>query len=108
VNNGGDAYVDGTGGANIIFNGGGSPVSSAPMTIGSFESTMNALDTQLTALASNSTVNTSDPNNFQFNGPGGSTDILSISASSLGMARGISFTRNGASTILVNVTGGAA
>jgi choice-of-anchor A domain-containing protein len=42
ANNGGDAYVGGTGGSNITFNGGGSPVSSVPMTIGSFESTMNA------------------------------------------------------------------
>jgi hypothetical protein len=105
VNNGGDAYVGGTGGSNITFNGGGSPVSSVPMTIGSFESTMNALDAQLTVLTPNSTVNTTDPNNFQFNGSGGSTDIFSISASSL-EAHGISFTPNGATSIIVKVTDG--
>lgn len=76
------------------------------MTIGSFESTMNALDAQLTALTPNSTVKTTDPNNFQFNGSGGSTDIFSISASSLESAHGISFTPNGATSIIVNVTGG--
>jgi hypothetical protein len=39
VNNGGDAYVGGIGGGNTTFNGGGSPVSSVPTTIGGFEST---------------------------------------------------------------------
>jgi hypothetical protein len=71
VNNGRDAHVGGTGGSNITFNGGGLPALSVPMTIGSFESTMNALDAQLTALTPNSTVKTIDPNNFQFNGSGG-------------------------------------
>jgi choice-of-anchor A domain-containing protein len=89
-----------------LFNGGGSPVSSVPMTIGSFESTMNALDAQLTVLTPNSTVNTTNPNNFQFNGSGGSTDIFSISATSLESAHGISITPNGATSIIVNVTGG--
>jgi len=108
LNNGGSAYIGGSNAGKINYNGGGGLVNSVPETMSAIQGTMNTLGVQLSALTANSTINSSDPNNVNFTGSGSTTAIFTVSASTLETFRGLNLITNGATSIIINVTGGGA
>jgi choice-of-anchor A domain-containing protein len=113
INNGGDAYVGGTEGAHINFNGGGSYIGAPGETIADFEAPLDALSTQLSQLAATAslTLSGSGPyNNVPFNAVAGADGIavLDITAAQLDELSSFSINLDGASTLVINVSGGSA
>ena len=108
VNDGGNVNVQGGNSGHFSFNG-GHLVSTPAFTIADFATPLTNLAMQLAALAANSTVNGSDPNNFTFNAAPNAQGlaIFSLTAASLATARNIDFNLNGATTAVVDVTGGS-
>ena len=105
LDNSGTAYVGGSGGANINYNGGHAVTTSPPETMSAIQSTMDALETQLAGSTANSTVNSSDANNVMFNASG-STAVFTVTAAQLESWHGLSLNANSATSIIINVTGG--
>jgi choice-of-anchor A domain-containing protein len=112
VNNGGNAYVAHDTGS-LIFNGGGGHgagglVSQPSESISQLETTLNALNTQLSGLTANSTINASDNNNVDFIASPNASNVavFSVSASALDSYAGITLTgATSADTIIIDVTG---
>ncbi len=109
MNSGGSAYIGGSvnSGAHFNFNGGGSRVATTPtQSIADFKTAAFSLESQLANLSTSGTVNASDFNNVTLTGGGGSTAVFSISASALQTWHGMSLNLNGATSVIINVTGG--
>jgi choice-of-anchor A domain-containing protein len=105
INNGGSVYYGSLGsGKTINYNGGGSHVTSVPLTMSTIQSAAMSLETQLAALTTNSTVNASDANNVTFNASG-TTAVFSISASALKTWHGLTLNIGSATSVIINVTG---
>jgi choice-of-anchor A domain-containing protein len=107
VNNGGSVNVQGANNGKFSFNGGGSEVNTPPFAITDFTAPLTATATQLFALAPNSSISSSDPNNFTFNAtPDASgTAVFSLSTALLSTARNLNFNIGSATTIIIDVTG---
>ena len=108
VNNGGRVnWVNGDAGT-FNLNGGTIGRNTPAFTMSDFTTPLHVLAAGLAALAANSTVNGSDPNNFAFNEtPDGSgTAVFGLTTAQLSAARNIAF-NGAAATIIVNVTGTA-
>ncbi|MFC0386413.1 collagen-binding domain-containing protein [Muricoccus vinaceus] len=108
VNNGGGVVVGGTNNGTFNLNGGGTLQTGLrnfdPAQVGA---TLGALSGQLTALQANSQVDAADPNNAAFNAAPDSSGraVFTLSTTALESYRNINFNLNGASTVIVNVSG---
>lgn len=104
VNNGGSVNYQTSNAGRFNLNGGGTVVKQSPaFTMSEFTAPLNALQSQLSRLSTNSTVNGTDPNNFTFNETG-ATAVFSLTTMQLQTAANIVFSGN-ASTIIINVSG---
>ena len=111
VNNGGNVnYVNSNSGS-YNFNGGGALKQNNPnFSMNAFTAPLNALMTGLTGLTANSTVNSSDPNNFTFNVSANNQGVavFDVTAATLATAANLAFSNAAsASSIIINVTGAA-
>ena len=109
LGNGGSAYVAGTKGEHINFNGGGNYLTTAPPnTINDFETAMNGFSTSLSQLAATSTLPTTGNNEVLLAHPNSKgVAIFDITAAQLDAIPSYSINRNGAKTVLFNVSGSA-
>jgi len=106
VDDGGDAYVGGSGGATVTYNGGGSLQTTVPESEANIQSTVSGFSGQLAALTANSSYDFNDPNNATLTAsPVGGVAVFSLSATALATARTLYLAANGATTIIINVTG---
>ena len=105
LNNSGTAYVGGSGGGLIDYNGGQAVTTPPPETISDIQSTMDTAETQLASFTANSTFNATDTNNVVFTASG-STAIFTVTAAQLESWHGLSLNDNGATSVIINVTGG--
>jgi choice-of-anchor A domain-containing protein len=107
INNSGDAYVGGTKGATISFNGGHYLTSAPGATIADFEAPLDALSTQLSQLAATASVNFSNLNDVLFDAVAAADGIAVFDVTAAELAEMASFTVNldGASTVVINVLG---
>jgi len=105
VNNGGSVNFQSSNAGNFNLNGGGgSVVKETPaFTMADFTTPLNALQSQLGQLTTNSTINSTDPNKFTFN-EAAETSVFSLTTTQLQAAANIEFSGN-ASTIIINVSG---
>jgi choice-of-anchor A domain-containing protein len=105
INNSGNAYVAGSH-QTINFNGGGFSYTAPPNTIADFQTSLNALSTQLSQLAATSTTPVGT-NNVPFQAVAGANGVavFTISASQLSAFASYSMNFGSATTIIVNVTG---
>lgn len=104
VDNGGSVNYQVSNAGHFNLNGGGSVVQTPSFTMAEFKTPLDVLAKQLSELASNSSVNASDPNNFTFAESGSGVAVFDLTASELSLARNIDFTGD-AQTIIINVTG---
>jgi choice-of-anchor A domain-containing protein len=107
VNNGGSVNYVNSNAGNFNFNGGGSVAQDNPsFSMSDFTTPLNALEKQLGALSSNSTVNASDPNNFTFNlSPVNNVAVFNVTVEELSTARNFVFSNlSSKDTIIINVT----
>lgn len=104
VNNNGNVNVVGVNNGHFNYNG-GKAVSTPVFAISDFSTPLNALQSQLSRLATTkgTSINT-DPNSFTFVESGTGTDVFNITASELENSRNLGFSGS-ASTIIINVTG---
>jgi choice-of-anchor A domain-containing protein len=108
LNSGGSAYVAGTKGAGINFNGGGKYISAPPDTIANFETPLNALSTSLSGLAATGTLPTAGNNEVIKAVPGANgIAVIDATAAQLAAIPSYSINLNGASTLVINVSGGS-
>jgi choice-of-anchor A domain-containing protein len=106
IDNGGSAYVGGSEGAQINFNGGGGYIGAPPESIAGFETTLDALSTSLSGLAANSALPPTGNNEVITATPGGNgIAVFNITASQLSQIPSYSIDLNGASTVIFNVSG---
>ena len=109
IDNGGSVNYIVSNAATYNFNNGGSLVYQSPdFAMSDFTTPLNALVSQLSSLSDNSTINTSDPNNYIFvvTPDASGTAVFSISTTTLQSANNISFADvTSAKTIIVNVSG---
>jgi choice-of-anchor A domain-containing protein/uncharacterized repeat protein (TIGR01451 family) len=106
IDDGGNAYVGGTKGAGINFNGGGSYTSAPPNTIADFESSLNALALALSALSPTSTLPTTGNNEVIKATPGANgIAVFDITSAQLAAIPSFTINLNGASTVVFNVSG---
>ncbi len=105
IDNGGNAYVGGTKGATISFNG-GSYVAAPGATIADFETPLDNLSTELSQLTATGTV-PSPTNNEVIKAVPGSDGIavIDLTAAQLDEIPSYSIDLNGASTLIINVSG---
>ncbi len=105
INNGGGAYVGGSH-QTINFNGGGSFYSAPPSTISDFQTSLNALSTQLSQLTATSTLPTAG-NNEQITATPGANGIavFNITAAQLSQIPSYVMNLNGSSSVIFNVSG---
>jgi choice-of-anchor A domain-containing protein len=104
MNSGGSVNYQTSNAGRFNLNGGGSIVQQSPaFAMADFSTPLNALQSQLSQLKANSTVNAKDPNNFTFNETG-STAVFDLTTAQLQSAANIEFTGN-AGTIIINVSG---
>ncbi len=107
INNSGSAYVGGSH-QTVNFNGsgGGFSYTAPPNTIADFQSSLNALSTQLSQLAATSTTPVGT-NNVPFQAVAGANGVavFTISAAQLSAFASYSMNFGSATTIIVNVTG---
>lgn len=105
VNNGGNVNYQNSNAGHFNLNGGGQVLHQSPaFAMSDFTTPLNALQTQLGGLASNSSWNGSDPNNFTFTESTSGTAVFNLTAAQLQNARNIKFTGT-ADTVIVNVSG---
>jgi choice-of-anchor A domain-containing protein len=108
IDNSGNAYVGGTKGATISFNG-GAYIGAPPNTISDFETAMNGLSSSLSTLTPTSSVGTLTPpvNNLVINAvPNGSgIAVIDLTAAQLAEISSFSINLNGASSLIINVSG---
>jgi choice-of-anchor A domain-containing protein len=105
INNGGSAYVGGTY-QTINFNGGGGFYTAPPSTIADFETSLNALSTQLAGLTATSILPTAQ-NNEQITATPGANGIavFNITAAQLSQIPSYVMNLNGSSSVIINVSG---
>jgi choice-of-anchor A domain-containing protein len=105
INNGGGAYVGGTH-QTINFNGGGSFYSAPPSTIADFQTSLNALSTQLAGLTATGTLPTAG-NNEQITATPGANGVavFNITAAQLSQIPSYIMNLNGSSSVIFNVSG---
>ncbi len=109
INDGGNAYVGGSRGAQVNFNGGGGYVAAPGEGIADFEAPLNALSASLSQLAATGTLPKAD-NNEVINAIAGASGIavFDLTAAQLAAIPSFSINLNGASTVLFNVDGSSA
>lgn len=110
VNNGGSVNYVTSNSGHFNLNGGGTIAQGNPsFSITDFTTPLNALATQLAGLNANSTVNSSDLNNFTFNATPNAQGvaIFSLAETLLASANNILFNPSTATTIFIDVTGPA-
>jgi len=106
INNGGSAYVHGSHGATINFNGGGGYLGSVPNTLNDLVTAMNGFSTSLGGLAANSTLPTAGNNEVIVAHPNtNGVAIFDVTTAQLAAIPSYSINLNGAKTVLFNVTG---
>jgi choice-of-anchor A domain-containing protein len=105
INNGGSAYVGGSH-QTINFNGGGGFYTAPPSTIADFQTSLNALSTQLAGLTATSTLPTAQ-NNEQITATPGANGIavFNITAAQLSQIPSYVMNLNGSSSVIINVSG---
>ena len=104
IDNGGSVNYVGSNAATYNFNGDGTLKYKSPdFAISDFTKPLDNLQSQLSKLAINSTVNDKDPNAFTFVETG-TTAVFGLTTADLQLARTIKFSGD-ASTIIINVTG---
>lgn len=108
VNNGGSVNYQVGNAAHFNMNGGGTISQTPTFVMSDFSTPLNALSTQLSGMAANSTISSNDPNNFTFNVNGGTngTAVFDLSSALLSSAANINFSGS-ANTIIINVSGAA-
>lgn len=111
VDHGGSVNYVTSNGGHFNLNGGGAIAKGDPsFGISDFTTPLNALSTQLAGLTANSSVNSSDPNNFTFNATPNAQGvaIFSLAETVLASAANIQFNLpSAATTIFIDVTGPA-
>ncbi len=109
IDDGGEAYVGGSKGARVNFNGGGGYVAAPGDGIADFESPLDALSTSLSQLAATGTLPASG-NNEVINAIAGAGGIavFDLTAAQLAAIPSFSVNLNGASTVVFNVDGSSA
>ncbi len=109
MNNGGKAYVAGTKGAQINFNGGGSYIGAPAATIASFQTPLNALSLSLSQLAATGGLPVTG-NNEVITAVAGANGIavINMTAAQLAAIPSFMINLNGASTLVMNVSGSSA
>lgn len=106
INNGGSAYVGGSHGAKVNFNGGGGYISAPPVTLSSIETTLNTLSSSLSSLAANSSLPAPNNNEVISAKPNASgLAVFNVTAADLAAIPSYNFSLNGAKTVIVNVSG---
>ena len=109
VNNGGSVNYQAGNAAHFNLNGSGGTIAQTPVfAMSDFTTPLNALASQLFGMASNSSVNANDPNNFTFNvnAAANGTAVFNLTTAQLSGAATINFAGT-ANTIIVNVSGAA-
>ena len=107
IDNGGNAYVGGTRGATISFNGGLYTTAAPPDTIANFETPLNALSQSLMLLAPTASLPTLG-NNTVFSAVPGANGIAVFDITGAQLATqnlGFSINLNGATSVVFNVSG---
>ncbi|HUB49295.1 MAG TPA: choice-of-anchor A family protein [Acetobacteraceae bacterium] len=109
IDDGGSAYVGGSKGAGINFNGGGKYIGAPSASIGSFSSTLDSLSQSLSQLSATGTLPTTG-NNEVITAHAGANGIAVIDLTAAQLAAIPSFTinMNGASSLIFNVSGTSA
>ena len=109
INNGGRAYVGGSKGAQVNFNGGGGYIGAPGDGIADFEAQLDALSTSLSQLAATGALPTTG-NNEVINAIAGASGIavFDLTAAQLSAIPSFSVNLNGASTVVFNVDGSSA
>jgi len=108
-NNGNVNYVTSNSGS-FNLNGGALKQNNPSFSMSAFTAPLNALMTNLAGLTANSTINSSDPNNFTFNVDANSQGVavFDVTAATLGTAANLVFNNaSSASSIIINVAGAA-
>jgi len=108
MDNGGSAYVAGTKSGTISFNGGGGYLTTSPGSITNFETPLNALSGSLSALTANNTFTVANNNNSDAFNVSTSTNgiaVFDVTASELSSMNSYQINPNGASTVIINVSG---
>jgi len=105
INNGGSAYIAGSH-QTVNFNGGGGFYTAPPNTIADFQTSLNALSTQLAGLSATSTL-PSAGNNEQITATPGANGIavFNITAAQLSQIPSYIMNLNGSSSVIINVSG---
>ena len=108
VDHGGSVNYANSNSGSFNFNGGGSSKQDNPaFTMAEFTTPLDALQTRLEAMVANSSVDSSDSNNFKFVvTPVNGVAVFDIKAAELsGVNNMISFSNESAKTIIINVSG---
>jgi choice-of-anchor A domain-containing protein len=106
INDGGSAYVAGTKGAGINFNGGGAYIGAPGYSIADFETPLNALSQSLSQLNATSTLPTAGNNEVIKATPGtNGVAVFNITTAQLAAIPSYQMNLNGASTVIFNVSG---
>jgi len=104
MNNAGSAYVGGTKGAKINFNGGGSYLGAPDATISEFETEFNGLSTSLSKLSATGALPTTTNNEIITATPNkNGIAVFDITAAQLDSIPSYKINLNGASTVIFNV-----
>lgn len=106
INDGGSAYVAGTHGAPVNFNGGGHYLSSVPNALSDYTAAMTSFSTSLSSLAANSTLPTAGNNEVILANPNANgVAIFNVTTAQLAAIPSYSINLNGAKTVVFNVMG---
>jgi choice-of-anchor A domain-containing protein len=107
INNGGTAYVGGSKGVGINFNGGGKYLSSTPpATISEFKSAFTSFSQSLSTLAATSVVPPTNNNEiFEAKPASDGVAVFDLTASQLANIPSFSVALNGATSVIFNVSG---
>jgi len=106
INDGGSAYVNGSKGANVNFNGGGKYLTTSPGQISDFQTSLTSLSTSLSQLSATSTLPTTGNNETITATPNASgIAVFNISASALDSIPSYMINLNNAQTVIFNVSG---
>jgi len=106
IDHGGDAYVGGTKGAGINFNGGGQYIAAPGATIAAFETPLDALSQELSTLAATATLPATGNNEELIATPGANgIAVFDITAAELDAIPSYQIDLDGASTVIFNVSG---
>ena len=109
LDNGGNAYVAGSKGSHITFNGGGGYIGAPSASIGTFSTALDSLSQSLSALSATGTLPATGNNEVITATPGANgIAVIDMTASQLAAIPSFSINLNGASTLVLNVSGTSA